>query len=75
MKVKNKDYSPADIARLVKVINSYPEIHSLNPLPKNIHKRRQEKVRLGADIYYKKLEIQRLDHEKRNEEKRDSNFT
>ena len=61
---KEQRFSPADIARLVKVINSYPEIHSLNPLPKNIHKRRQEKIRLGEDIYYKKLEIQRLDHKK-----------
>ena len=61
---KEQRFSPADIARLVKVINSYPEIHSLNQLPKNIHKRRQEKIRLDEDIYYKKLEIQRLDHKK-----------
>ena len=61
---KEQRLSPADIARLVKVINSHPEINSLNQLPKNIHKRREEKIRLGEDIYYKKLEIQRLDHEK-----------
>ena len=69
---KEQRFSPADIARLVQVINSYPEIHSLNQLPKNIHKRRQEKIRLGEDIYYKKLEIQKLDHKKEMKEKRDS---
>ena len=66
---KEQRLSPADIARLVKVINSYPEINSLNQIPKNIHKRRQEKVRLDADIYYKKLEIQKLDHEKERKRK------
>jgi hypothetical protein len=35
---------PADIIRMVKVINAYPEINSLNDLPKNIDKRRQEKI-------------------------------
>ena len=66
---KEQRLSPADIARLVKVINSYPEINSLNQIPKNIDKRRQEKVRLDADIYYKKLEIQKLDHEKERKRK------
>ncbi len=56
---KEQRLSPADITRLVKVINSYPEINSLNQIPKNIDKRRQEKIRLDADIYYKKLEIQK----------------
>jgi hypothetical protein len=61
---------PADIIRLVKFINAYPEeINSLNDIPKNIEKRRQEKTKLDADIFYKKLEIQKLDHEKERKRK------
>ncbi len=59
---------PGDLARLVKVINAYPEINSLTQIPKTIKKRQQEKIKLDAEIYYKKLEIQKLNHEK--EEKR-----
>lgn len=62
---KEQRLLPADIIRLVKVINAYPEeINSLNDIPKNTQKRRQEKTKLDADIFYKKLEIQKLDHEK-----------
>jgi hypothetical protein len=60
---KEQRLPPADIARLVKVINDYPEINSLNEIPKTIKKRRQEKIKLYTDIYYRKLEIQKLDHE------------
>ena len=61
---------PADIIRVVKFINAYPEeINSLNDIPKNIEKRRQEKTKLDADIFYKKLEIQKLDHEKERKRK------
>jgi hypothetical protein len=60
---KEQRLPPTDIARLVKVINDYPEINSLNEIPKTIKKRRQEKIKLDADIYYRKLEIQKLDHE------------
>jgi hypothetical protein len=67
---KEQRLLPADIIRLVKVINAYPEeINSLNDIPKNIKKRRQEKTKLDADIFYKKLEIQKLDHEKEREKK------
>ena len=72
---KEQKLSPADIARLVKVINAYPGINSLNELPKNIKKRQQEKIKLDADIYYKKLEIQKLDNEKEKNRKRDPGFT
>ena len=41
---KEQRLPPADIARLVKVINDYPEINSLNEIPKTIKKRRQEKI-------------------------------
>ena len=52
------------------MINDYPEeINSLNEIPKNIKKRRQEKINLDADIYYKKLELQKLDHEKEKKRK------
>jgi methyl-accepting chemotaxis protein len=61
--------SPADLARLVKVINAYPGINSLNELPNKIKKRQQEKIKLDADIYYKKLEIQKLDNEKEKKRK------
>jgi hypothetical protein len=71
---KEQRLLPADIIRLVKVINAYSEeINSLNDIPKNIEKRRQEKTKQDADIFYKKLEIQKLDHEK--ERKRDPRFT
>jgi hypothetical protein len=60
---KEQRLPPAGVARLVKVINDYPEINSLNEIPKTITKRRQEKIKLDADIYYRKLEIQKLDHE------------
>jgi len=61
---------PADIIRLVKFINAYPEeINSLNDIPKNIEKRRQEKTKLDADIFYKKMEIQKLDLEKERKRK------
>jgi hypothetical protein len=67
---KEQRLLPADIIRLVKVINAYPEeIYSLNDIPKNIKKRRQEKTKLDADIFYKKLEIQKLDHEKETKRK------
>jgi hypothetical protein len=68
---KEQRLLPADIIRLVKVINAYPEeINSLNDIPKNTQKRRQEKTKLDADIFYKKLEIQKLDHEKKERDKR-----
>ena len=60
---------PADLVRLVQEVNDSPEINSLKEIPKNIHKRRQEKVKLDAEIYYKKLEIQKLDHEKERKRK------
>ena len=67
---KEQRLLPADIIRLVKVINAYPvEINSLNDIPKNIEKRRQVKTELDADIFYKKLEIQKLDHEKERKRK------
>ena len=69
MKVKNKNYYQADLVRLVQVVNYSPEINSLKEIPKNIDKRRQEKVKLDAEIYYKKLEIQKLDHEKERKRK------
>src|SRR5918995_4917394 len=72
---KEQKLSPADIARLVKVINAYPGINSLNELPNKIKKRQQEKIKLDADIYYKKLEIQKLDNEKEKNRKRDPGFT
>ena len=43
--------SPADVARLIKVINAYPEINSLNEIPKNIKKRKQEKIKLYRLAY------------------------
>jgi methyl-accepting chemotaxis protein len=66
---KEQKLSPADLARLVKVINAYPGINSLNELPNKIKKRQQEKIKLDADIYYKKLEIQKLDNEKEKKRK------
>jgi len=55
---------PGDLARISKVINAYPEINSLNDLPKYINQRRQEKIKLDSDIYYRKHELEKLDHEK-----------
>jgi hypothetical protein len=66
---KEQKLSPAYLARLVKVINDFPEINSLNELPKTIKKRQQEKIKLDVDIYYKKLEIQKLDNEKEKKRK------
>jgi hypothetical protein len=54
---------PVNIARLVKVINAFPDINSLNDIPKYIHKRRQEKIKLDKDINFKKHEIEKLDQE------------
>jgi hypothetical protein len=71
---KEQRLLPADLARLVEVINAYPGINSLNEIPKNIKKRQQEKIKLDAEIYYKKLEIQKLDHEK-EKKRRDPRFT
>ena len=36
---KEQKLLPADLVRLVQVINDYPEINSLNEIPKNINKR------------------------------------
>src|SRR5918993_3371041 len=66
---KEQRLLPDDFARLVKVINEYQEINSLNELPKTIKKREQEKIKLDADIHYKKLEIQKLDQEKEKKRK------
>jgi hypothetical protein len=66
---KEQKLLPADFVRHVKLINAYPQINSLNELPKYINKRLQEKRKLDADIYYKKLEIQKLDHEKERKRK------
>jgi hypothetical protein len=66
---KEQRLPPAGVARLVKVINDYPEINSLNEIPNTIKKRRQEKIKLDADIYYRKLEIQKLDHELKRKSK------
>jgi hypothetical protein len=63
---------PVDIVRLVKVVNAFPDINSLNDIPKHIHKRRQEKLKLDEDINYKKHEIEKLDQEINR--KRDQRF-
>ncbi|MGE0242539.1 MAG: hypothetical protein AB7F53_03205 [Nitrososphaeraceae archaeon] len=60
---------PSDIARLVDVVNSYPKINSLNDIPKEIEKRRKEKIELDINIYYKKQEIKKLDQEIDNKRK------
>ena len=62
-KSKEQRSEPADIAKLVKVINAFPEINSLNDIPQYINKRRQEKIKLDEDINYKKHEIEKLDQE------------
>src|SRR5918993_4798453 len=66
---KEQGLPPDGLARLVRVINEYPGINSLNEIPKTIKKREQEKINLDAEIYYKKLEIQKLDHEKEKKRK------
>ena len=48
---KEQRLLPTDIVRLVKVINSYPEINSLKEIPKYINKRRQEKIKLYQLAY------------------------
>jgi hypothetical protein len=68
-KSKEERLLPGDLARLAKVINAYPEINSLNQIPKNIKKRQHEKIKLDTDIYYRKLEIQKLDHDKEKKRK------
>jgi len=55
---KEQKLLPVDIERLVQVIDDYPETNSINEIPKNLNKRQQERIKLDADIYYKKLEIQ-----------------
>ncbi len=61
---KEQRLLPADLARLVKVINAYSEdINLLNDIPKIIAKRRQEKTILDADIFYRKCRIEKLDQE------------
>ena len=67
---KEQKLLPAKLVRLIQVINDHPEINSLNDIPKNIKKRRQEKTKLDADIFYKKLEIQKLNLEKERKRKR-----
>jgi len=42
---------------------------ALNEIPTYIKKRRQEKINLDAEIYYKKLEIKKLDLEKEREKR------
>ncbi|HYZ95857.1 MAG TPA: hypothetical protein VE524_04515, partial [Nitrososphaeraceae archaeon] len=66
---KEQRLPPDGLARLFKVINAYPGINSLNELPNKIKKREREKIKLDAEIYYKKLEIQKLDHEKEKKRK------
>ena len=66
---KEQKLLPGDIERLVQVINDYPEINSIYEIPKNLNKRQQERIKLDADIYYKKLEIQKLDHGKERKRK------
>lgn len=59
----------SDIARLVDVVNSYSKINSLNDIPKEIDKRRREKIKLDTKIYYKKQKINNLDQEIDNKRK------
>ena len=42
---KEQRLLPGDLARLVKVMNAYPEINSLNQIPKNCKKRQKIKKR------------------------------
>lgn len=62
-KSKIQRLEPVDIARLAKVVNAFPDVNSLNDIPKYIHKRRQEKIKLDQDINYRKHEIEKLDQE------------
>jgi hypothetical protein len=66
---KEQRLLPTHLARLVKVINAYPGINSLNEIPKNIKERQQEKIKLDEEIYYKNLKIQKLDHVKESKRK------
>ena len=71
---KEQRWLTGDLARFVKVINAYSEeINSLNDIPKIIAKRRQEKTKLDADIFYRKREIEQLDQEieRKRKEKQD----
>ena len=54
---------PADIAELVKIIKAFPEINSLKEIPKYINRKRQEKIKLDSDIYYRNREIEKLNQE------------
>ena len=60
---KEQRLEPADITRLVKVIKTFPEINSLKEIPKYINRKRQEKIKLDADIYYRNREIEKLNQE------------
>jgi hypothetical protein len=60
---KEQRLLPGGLTRLVKVVNAFPDINSLNDIPQHIQKRRQEKIKLDDDINYKKHEIQKLDRE------------
>ena len=66
---KEQRLLPADLARLAKVINDYPEINSLKEIPKYINKARQRKIKLDADIFYRNREIEKLDQEKERKRK------
>ena len=67
---KEQKLLPADLVRHVKLINDYQTgTDPLNEIPKIIKKRKEEKIKLDAEIYYKKLEIQKLDHEKERKRK------
>ncbi|HKO41102.1 MAG TPA: hypothetical protein VJU85_07550, partial [Nitrososphaeraceae archaeon] len=54
---------PAKIIRVVKALNAFPEINSLNDIPQYINKKWQEKIKLDEEINYKKHEIEKLDLE------------
>ena len=60
---KEQRLVPADIAGLVKIINAFPEINSLKEIPKYINRKRQEKIKLDSDIYYRNREIEKLNQE------------
>ena len=66
---KEQRLLPGDLPRLIEFVNAFPEINSLNDIPKYIKKRRQEKIKLDAEIYYRKHEIKKLDHEKEKKRK------
>ena len=69
---KEQRLPPAAVVRLVKVINNYPEINSLNEIPKNIKTKRQEKIKLDAEIYNRKLEIQNRTEQKKRDKGKNS---